>query len=432
MPFIKKFATYKKKKEKSSDSKEAAQLTEEDYAKQREVMVSRNEGDRLSLARNPQAHKEILYYLAEKDPSPEVRRAVANNPNTPVQASKFLVQDNDEDVRLALARRLTGLLPELSQDKQSQLYAFAVQALGTLAIDEVLKIRIALSSTLKDHAHTPPKIAGQLARDVEREVSEPILRFCAALSDEDLLDILRGHPSGWVVEAIAEREQVSEDVSDAVIEIEHRAGGTALIMNQGAKISEGTLVTIVEKSKEFSEWQKPVASRKQLPVSIAKQLASFVDSSVRDILLSRGDFDISETEEIAAIFRRRVDFASEEEKKTESVEERVKRLEKEDRLNEETISDALAMRDYAFVSAALGRMLGVTAESIVNIMDARAPKSIVSISWKAGLSVRMALQLQKDMANIHHTKLLYPKDGTEYPLEKDEMLWQLDFLGLKK
>ncbi len=41
---------------------------------------------------------------------------------------------------------------------------------------ELLKIRKALASTLKDHAYTPPKVAGQLARDVEREVSESTVR----------------------------------------------------------------------------------------------------------------------------------------------------------------------------------------------------------------------------------------------------------------
>ena len=43
------------------------------------------------------------------------------------------------------------------------------------------------------------RLAGLLARDVERDVSEPILRFCAALSDRDLLDILKSHPASWVV-----------------------------------------------------------------------------------------------------------------------------------------------------------------------------------------------------------------------------------------
>ena len=172
---------------------------------EKDIARSGSPKKRLTLARDSQTSKEILYYLAENDPDPKVRRAVAENAAMPVQVSPVLATDRDQDVRLALAGRLVDLLPGMSQDKQSQLYAYVVQALGTLALDEVLKIRVALSSTLKDHAHTPPKIAGQLARDVEREVSEPILRFCAALSDDDLIGILKSHPASWVVQAIAGR-----------------------------------------------------------------------------------------------------------------------------------------------------------------------------------------------------------------------------------
>ena len=45
-------------------------------------------------------------------------------------------------VKIALIKRLTGLLPDLSQDQYAHLYAFAAQALGILALDEVLKVRL--------------------------------------------------------------------------------------------------------------------------------------------------------------------------------------------------------------------------------------------------------------------------------------------------
>ncbi|MCD8571123.1 MAG: hypothetical protein LRY76_06320 [Alphaproteobacteria bacterium] len=134
------------------------------YKAQTDDLKSADIKRRMTLATDDQTSKEILYYLAEKDPSPKVRKAVAQNASIPLHVTPILATDREADVRLALAKRLVELLPDLTDDKHSQLYAYAVQALGTLALDEVLKIRIALSSTLKDHAHTPPKIAGQLAR----------------------------------------------------------------------------------------------------------------------------------------------------------------------------------------------------------------------------------------------------------------------------
>lgn len=408
-----------------------------DYLEQKSSLQSAKVKERLALAKDKTTHKEILYYLAENDPDPKVRKAVVHNKAMPMQASPVLAGDSDVDVRYALAGRLVDLLPNLSQDEQSQLYAYAVQALGTLALDEVLKIRVALSSTLKDHAQAPPKVAGQLARDVEREVSEPILRFCAALADEDLLDILKSHPAGWVIEAVARRDIVSEEVSEAVIGTDHVPGGTALIDNEGAQLSESLLELIVEKAREHPEWQKPVAVRQSLPSALAKELASFVEASVRDLLMARQDFDPETTEEVAAIFRRRMDFAVEfspeegREDDEASVEERLNRALEENNLTEAFLSDALAMRDYPLVYAALAHMVHADKNAIAEIFDMSSAKSIVSVAWYAGLSMRFALELQKTAGKVQPARLLYPKNGSDYPLTGDDMNWQLEFLGLK-
>jgi uncharacterized protein (DUF2336 family) len=294
-----------------------------------------------------------------------------------------------------------------------------------------LKIRIALSSTLKDHAHTPPKVAGQLARDVEREVSEPILRFCAALSDADLLDILKGHPASWAIEAIASRPVVSEHISEAVIGTDDVPGGVVLIGNAGALMAPGLLNQIVEKARAYPEWQRPMAGRAKLPASVAKELAEFVDASVRDILMNRDDFDDEVAEEIAAVFRRRMDFSQEVDTKAEPLETRAKKAIAGGRLSEDILSDALAMRDSAFVNAALAQKIGVPVEVGTKVFELKAPKPIVALAWHAGLSMRMALRLQKDMAHVRPQELLYPRDGTDYPLTDDELNWQLEFMGLK-
>ncbi len=404
-----------------------------EYAAQKESLQSAKVKERLTLAKDTKTNREILYYLAEQDPDPKVRQAVAQNTSTPEHVSPILAADDDVDVRLALAKRLMDLLPNISHDKQSQLYAFTVQALGTLALDEVLKVRLALSSTLKDHAYTPPKIAGQLARDVEREVSEPILRFCAALSDDDLLDIISRHPESWVIEAIARRDSVSEEISRAVIDVEDIQGGAALISNDGASMSEIVLKTIVKKAREFPEWQKPMAIRKSLPSDIAKQLAEFAQSSVRDLLMLRDDFDLETTEEISAIFRRRLDFASDNDTEQEPVEERLKRaIREKGGLSEEKLSDALGMRDYDFVTGALAHLVKSDFITVKKILDMQAPKPMIALSYAAGLSMRFALKLQQTLANLQPKEIIYPKDGSDYPLTKEEIRWQLDFLGIDK
>ncbi|MEM6781310.1 MAG: DUF2336 domain-containing protein [Pseudomonadota bacterium] len=418
------FGFFKKSKLKKKQKRDPKR-----YEAEKAIAEKGDEKKRLSLAKNSKTHQEILYYLAEKDPSPDVRLAVAKNASAPLHISALLAEDTNIDVRMALAGRLVDLLPEISSEKHSQFYAYVVQALGTLALDEVLKIRKALSSALKDHAHTPPKIASQLARDLEREVAEPILRFCAALSDDDLMDIIKQHEDSWQVEAIAARPKVSERLSHAVIETGNEKAGTTLLKNEGANITELLLESIIERAREFPEWHEPVACHKTLSPKMAKVLAEFVDERVRVVLTDRSDFDDETSEEITQIVRRRIAFA--EGKTDETPFERAGRLAMQGELNEELLTDALGMRDYDFVKAALANLAKTDLQTIDKVFDMKAPKPICAVSWKAGLTMRTAFKLQQEIGKVPSKELLYPKGGTDYPLSDDDMKFQLEFLGLE-
>ena len=400
------------------------------YAAERAVAEGEDEARRLTLAGSSRTHQEILYYLAEHDPDPKVRKAVAGNAITPYQAMPVLAGDIDSDVRMILAQRLVRLLPDLTKDKQSQLYAFTVQSLGTLALDEVMKIRLALSSSLKDKAYAPHAVVSKLARDIEREVSEPVLRFCTALSDSELIEILNVHPAAWVVQAIAARDNVSASVARAVIDTDDMPAGVILLSNEGADITRELLEEIVEKSRNYPEWQKPIATRKHLPPEIGRALAAYAESSIREILLDRTDFDASVIEEISELFRRRLKFAGPEGENS-TPQQRVQKLEREGDLTEETISDAIAMRDRDLVCAAVARLAKTNSTTVEKVFALKAPKPVVAICWHAGLSMRLAFQMQQDIAHIQPRDLIYPRDGTDYPLTDDEMIWQLEFVGVK-
>lgn len=399
-------------------------------ARDRNIAVSDNASARIKIAKNSKTRPELLYYLAQNDPDASVRQAVAKNRSTPVHASGVLSKDTDTDVRLALAHRLVKLLPNLSMDKQSQLYEFAVQALGTLALDEVLKIRIALSSALRDHAQAPPKVVGQLARDIEREVSEPILRFCLALSDEDILDILKNHQSAWALNAIAGRQNVSEAVSQAIIDRSDEETGVTLLENKTALISVPTLTTIVEKSKLFKKWQKPIAIRKNLPKELAKQLIEFVDESVQALLMERTDYDPEFRNEISSVVKRRLDLIDKVETSTLSAEDRVRQMIKDKKLTEDTVSDALAIKDKDLAVVALAALARTNRSTIEKVMALQKPRPVIAICWKAGLSMRLCMRIQQELAHIPPKELIYARGGTDYPLDEAEIKWQLDFLGL--
>lgn len=373
------------------------------FEDEKRIALAGDEEDRKNLVRHAKTSCEILCYMAAKDKS--------------------------DDVRVLLAERLTKLLPELSHDTHSSLYKYVVEALGVLALDEVIKVRLALSTVLKDYADAPPKLAGQLARDVERAVSEPILLYCMALPDEDLLDIIRTHAHAWAVQAIARRPHVSAAVSGAVIDRRDAQATVFLAENAHAELTLKGLNDMMAQSRTNPQLQKSMAARKNLPPEIMTEMIKFVDQSVREILLDHSNFSVEDATHIAKNVERRVKFASEQQM---GVGERVRDYLKQGRLNDESINDAISVRDYEFVEAAIAALLSTTIANMHKIFEMRAAKAVVAVCWKAGLSMRTALKIQQEIVRIPHRELIYPRGGTDYPLTDAELKWQLDFLGLGK
>jgi uncharacterized protein (DUF2336 family) len=401
------------------------------YEKERALASSTTKRARLKLAKNPQTHLEILYYLAA-DSDDDVRLAVAKNESTPLQVSPVIARDKSVDVRMALAHRLMALLPELSEEQHSQLYAFAAQALGVLALDEVLKVRIALSSVLKDLTCAPPTVVSQLARDMERHVSEPILRYCAALPDEDLLDILAEHPGEWVPDAIAGRRTVSERVSDAVADKRKVSSSRALISNEGAKISDDTLSKIVDKARETPEWHKPLCLRKHLPAFLMKEIVRFVDASLHKFILERTDFDKETRLEIEDTVKRRMRFLVDDKGNRINPKDKLMALHKAGKLDEAVMTDALALREYDFIQMGLALRAKLPVDTVKRMIETRSAKAVTALAWRAGMPMRYALDLQRELAKVPHTELLYPRNGVDFPLSTEEMDFQIGFFKPEK
>lgn len=398
----------------------------ERYKTERDMARSDNARERLKLAKSPNTHLEILYYLAE-DQDTKVRRAVAANPSTPVHVSEILARDIDVDVRLALIKRLTALLPDLSQDQYAHLYAFAAQALGILALDEVLKVRLALSSALRDELYAPPEVVSQLARDLEREVSEPILKFCTRVPDDVLVDILIQHPEDWVVEAVASRSEVNEAVSQAVIGTKSIKAGAILLSNKNARLNDDTVDAIIDMARDTKEWHEPLALNTHLPAKIVREIITFVDMSIRKIMMERTDFDDATRRELETIINRRINFLIDDRGERIPPELKVKNMHKSKSLDDEAIRDALALREYDFVFHALAAKSSLPVETIRKMIGTGSAKAVTAAVWKSGFEMRTALEIQKVMGKIPPRELLYPRNGDEYPLSVDDLNWQVNF-----
>lgn len=394
----------------------------ETYEQAKRLMISPDPAVRLQLAQRSDLAPELLYYMAD-DGDPIVRRAVAHNGATPLQAAPRLARDVDADVRILLARRLARALPHLTADEQAALRDIAHNALSMLAIDQVVRVRAALAGALRDVAVAPPGLIASLARDVAREVAEPILRTCVTLPDEELIAIIKAQPVPWVLEAIARRERVSMPVADAVVEQRDRLATATLLANPGARLSDQALAGLVATSL-----MPGAEGRSLLPPSLVSKMASIVEESIRGEMSAHG-FDREDRRDVVAVTQRRLEWARDYVKQ-EPADQKAARLKAEGRLDEAVIWDALSWGDKSFVREALALKADLSPDLVQRIIDTQSARAITALAWRAGLSMRCARLLQLK-SGLPPTKLLNARHGTDYPMSEAELRWQLELFGVE-
>lgn len=383
--------------------------------------------ERAALAADETLPAELQVFLAA-DSSETVRVTLAQNVKLPAAAVRLLARDALLAVRQTVARHVARLWPERAQQDNASGLALAREALLQLATDKALAVRTALATAIADVLVAPPEVAEALALDAAQEVAEPILRHYARLDDNFLIDILARRSESWARLALAERQTISPQVTDAMVALQDEAIIPALLQNKGAQFSASSYETLTDRARSQPEWQKLLIDRPDLPQTSAVHLASFIDEGLYNALAARGDFDAETLREIVAVARRRVDWVE-----TGHVPAilRVREMWAGGKLGDDAIRDALSWRDNDFVQLALSVLSRLTPQLVGDILKSNNPKAITAISWRAGLSARTALALQKAAAGIAPHQLVHPRGGTDYPLTEAEMLWQLEFYGAK-
>ncbi len=386
---------------------------------------------RRDLASRSYIEPEILYFLAE-DPSPEVRRRIASNKATPVQADYLLVKDADNDVRGDLAKKIALLAPGLSANEQDKMRQMAYQSLDALARDQVTRVHQILSEALKDIGDAPPDVIRWLASDMEQVVSGPVLQYSPVLTEDDLLEIIDNNPSTGNLPALARRDEVSATLAEVIAATYDEEAVALLLKNPSAQIREEMLDRIIDRAPDIDPWHEPLVHRPILPGRAAVKLARFVAHNLLEILRQREDLEPEVLDEVRKVVDQRLEEEAPEkaeDEKTSATDalEKIKQLHAEGGLDEEAVSDMLKTGDPEMTIAALAVLSSLKVDSVRSVISNRSAKGIVSISWKAGLSAKIAETLQKELALIPPTEMIRAEGG-RYTLEESDMKWQLDFI----
>ena len=408
------------------------------YDKAKELAAHEDEAVRAELAQRSDVRPEILYFLAE-DPSPLVRRLIAENKATPHHADLILARDHDLDVRGGLAEKISRLAPELDPDDQDKVKRMAYEALEVLTRDQVTRVRQILAEALKDVAGAPPEVIRRLAFDIEIVVAGPVLENSPVLTDADLLEIIEKGTAHGRLGFISRRRDVSGDVSQAIAAAGDEEAVALLLANPSAQIREETLDAIIDRAATIESWHAPLVARPKLSDMAAVRLAHFVAANLIEVLAARRDLSPDVLEEVRRVVDERIDAGesgltpsgAEGEDSATPLEEAYAEAEQLHQAGELTLGylgRVIRAGTPEPVMAALAVLAGITIMAVQKAVLSQNQKGLVSVAWKAGLTADLAENVQASLLGIDAADVMKATDGGDYPMSEGDMEWQFEFV----
>jgi uncharacterized protein (DUF2336 family) len=391
-----------------------------------------DEATRVRQGASASTSPEILQALAT-DPSVTVRASLALNPALPDHVSAILAADTDARVRSILGRRLSTLTPGLSGDAGRRMQSDAVANLTAMVADAALRVRINLAEAVRDLPDGARDIVLRLAHDPAVMVCEPVILFSPMLTQEDLVTLIATRPPPTTRLAIARRPEIGETVSDAIVDSADVAAISALLANKTAQIREATLDSLAAQSEEQTDWQAPLVRRPHLPQRAQRVLAEIVTGHLLEILAARSDLDPKVAQMLRAALglgRSEPTDESSPDMEARKAETQAEALHRAGKLDDAAVLEALRRNRSKEAAAMLSVRAGVPAAVVERACALRSAKGIVSLAWKAGMTVQTAVILQVTLAHLPPDQVLRATENGAFPLSDDEMRWQLAFLDI--
>lgn len=403
------------------DPRDALDILE---ARTREQM----KGGAAELAAKTDAGPDVLHYLAQNG-SPLVRAAVAANPGAAAKTNRYLAEDEDENVRAELARKIARLMPDLSREENAHILALTIETLEVLARDAAVRVRAILAEEIKALDCIPKHVALTLARDVNAIVAAPILQYSPLLSDNDLIEIIACAQVQEALTAIASRKPVSEDVSDSLVQALDVPAVAALLVNPDARIRKETMDRIIEQAEEISAWHMPLALRADLSARAIRRIGALVGASILEHLAARHDLSDATRAYLNRELRARLAEAPAE-PAAATPAELVAAAQKDGRLDGSFVEQAAAAGQRDVVVTALAQLANVSEQTVKKILNAGSAKPVIALVWHAHLSMRVAFKIQTGIMKLSGRDMLPARGGIGFPLSKEEMRWHLNYFDI--
>lgn len=262
-----------------------------------------------------------------------------------------LLQDPNSDNRAAAAEKVASTFSTEGLSDSER--AIAEDIFRAMLKDAAVRVREALSDSLKDNPMVPHDVAAALAKDVE-SVAMPMIESSSVLTDEDLVEIVNTRGTEMQM-AVAGRAVVSERVADALVDSNDEDVVATLVGNVGARLNEGTFDRVLDQFGESDKVNAPMAHRKDLPVGVSERLVTMVSEQLRDHIMTHHEISPTTAADLLLESREKATVSLVEGGTQRTVQQLVDQLEDNGRLTPTLMLRALCMGDTTFFEVALAK-----------------------------------------------------------------------------
>ncbi|MBI3438898.1 MAG: DUF2336 domain-containing protein [Proteobacteria bacterium] len=196
-----------------------------------------------------------------------------------------LARTSDSAQRRQLLREVTDLFFETSGQRSERENALFDDVLQLVAAEMQEGVLAELAEVFADATDAPVGLMRDLANH-SFEVAQPVLQRSKVLDDQTLVQIVN-YQSQNHIKAVAQRTDVSEAVSEAIVRFGDDHALDALIRNDGAKISRTSMETAIDRARRNAFLHDAVVTRHDLPLDLLNEMYFVVETRLRDQILQR-------------------------------------------------------------------------------------------------------------------------------------------------
>lgn len=196
-----------------------------------------------------------------------------------------LAKEPSSERRRVLLREITDLFFSTETPHGPTEMSLFDGLLGKLSEDMEEEVRVELAARMSLAPRPPRGLVSRLAQD-SIAVAGPVLRHSRALSDAELIELAQTR-SQEHLRAISQRAEVSEAVSDVIVDRGDDTTLGTLLGNSEARLSRRAHETVVDRAQSNPALHEAVVNRQCLPVDLLNEMYFVVEARLRQTILSR-------------------------------------------------------------------------------------------------------------------------------------------------